>query len=177
MGFEFKNLDECTRSFMLKEFEKDSDEKALYISDRLNENGKEFFPTLLRDAIMSGDEEILSERLATGDFFNKTYSRKNKNGGLTDVKMPVNAATTLAEGEFSRFYARAICLRAIENGIKEVKVYRAKEVQNPRFESEEKIGKTVSAEKLLDDLRNNIGMNLALGIPAGPNSGLNVELI
>jgi hypothetical protein len=41
----------------------------------------------------------------------------------------------LAEGEFNRFYIRALCVRAIEDGLPEVIVYRAKEVQSARPES------------------------------------------
>ena len=32
----------------------------------------------------------------------------------------------LAEGEFNRFYIRAVCLRSIESGTSDVVVYRAK---------------------------------------------------
>jgi len=37
-----------------------------------------------------------------------------------------NAHEMLAEGEFNRFYIRALCARAIEDGLPEVTVYRAK---------------------------------------------------
>ena len=47
---------------------------------------------------------------------------------------------------------------------------------NPRPESEAKIGKTIAPQSLLDDLRKNIGVEPALGLPPGPNSGLSVKL-
>lgn len=81
----------------------------------------------------------------------------------------------LAEGEFNRYYIRALCLRAIEEG-KKLKVYRAKEVGNPRSESAVKIGQEVDSQLLLADLRKNIGIDTCFGLPAGPNSGLSVRL-
>ena len=39
-----------------------------------------------------------------------------------------------------------------------------------------RVGSAVPTLRLLDDLRANIGVDTALGIPAGPNSGLSVSL-
>lgn len=103
--------------------------------------------------------------------------RRLKSGELS--KPPImrsNAHEMLAEGEFNRFYIRAICLRAIEDGIPEVIVYRAKAVQNARSESARKIGQGHAAEELLRDLRTHQGVDTALGLPPGPNSGLSVHL-
>lgn len=55
-------------------------------------------------------------------------------------------------------------------------VYRAKNVTNSRPESQMKIGQTFNPHQLLKDLRENIGTDTALGLPAGPNSGLSVQL-
>lgn len=57
-----------------------------------------------------------------------------------------------------------------------VEVYRAKAVQQPRPQSERLVGTTVDVHRLLRDLRTNVGVDTALGIPAGPNSGLSVRL-
>jgi hypothetical protein len=81
----------------------------------------------------------------------------------------------LAEGEFNRFYIRGVCLRAIEEGMYEVIVYRAKTVEHARAESEQKIGQRVAAEDVLRDLRAHPGVDTALGLPPGPNSGLSVH--
>jgi hypothetical protein len=90
--------------------------------------------------------------------------------------MRINAHEMLAEGEFNRFYIRGLCVRALADGIDEVVVYRAKAVQNARSESEGKIGQRVSADALLVDLRLHKGVDTALGLPPGPNSGLSVHL-
>ena len=90
--------------------------------------------------------------------------------------MPVNAPDVLAEGEFNRFYMRGVCRRAIVESVSKLVVYRAKPVENPRPDSESKLGATVEPSALLADLRANIGIDTFLGLPAGPNSGLCVKL-
>jgi hypothetical protein len=65
----------------------------------------------------------------------------------------------------------------MSEGKTQVRVYRAKHVDNPRPESEAKIGVLVDSQKLLNDLRTNPGVEPALGIPPGPNSGLSVQLL
>jgi hypothetical protein len=102
--------------------------------------------------------------------------RRKRKGGFTSAKAPINASNTLAEGEFNRFYVRGLCLRAIENGIAELEVYRDKSVRQPRLESEAMIGKRIPAQALLNDLKQSPGVEPALGLPPGPDSGLTVRL-
>ena len=54
--------------------------------------------------------------------------------------------------------------------------YRAKQVSNPRPELEALIGQSIDPAKLLNDLQTKIGVDTALGLPAGPNSGLSAKL-
>ncbi|BEE07817.1 hypothetical protein [Aeromonas dhakensis] len=58
-----------------------------------------------------------------------------------------------------------------------VQVYRGKNVANARSESKQMIGQIISPKELLDDLRTNVGVDTALGLPAGPNSGLTIKLV
>jgi hypothetical protein len=173
--FHFENLDEKTRQFMLDEFEQDLKNNKLYISPRLSERGRTEYPNLLRDAINTGDDSTLASAIATGGRLNPTEPRRTRTG-VTTAKVPVTAPETLAEGEFNRFYARGLCRRAIANGIKELVIYRAKRVANPRPESQAKIGTSLSPQALLQDLRTHQGVDPALGLPPGPNSGLSVKL-
>jgi hypothetical protein len=83
----------------------------------------------------------------------------------------------LAESEFNRYYIRALARRAIEDGIPELVVYRAKPVTTPRPESEARIETSLVPQELLEDLRSHTGDERpSLGVPSGPNSGLSVRI-
>ncbi len=92
---------------------------------------------------------------------------------MADV--PVTAHTTMAEGEFNRFYIRAVCVCALEAGQSNVLIYRGRHSSEPRPESEALIGNLIPADRLLSDLREKAGVEAALGL-AKPNSGLTVKL-
>lgn len=172
----FINLDATTRKHMQAEVEMDISMDKLYKSPRLSPEGVVHYPNLLRTAVSSGSDATFAHSLRQSGILNATEERKKPTGGVSIAKIPVTAPDTLAEGEFNRFYARGLCARAIAEKVDTVTVYRAKEVQNPRSESEALIGQTFSAEKLLQDLRQHIGTDTALGLPSGPNSGLSVRL-
>jgi hypothetical protein len=53
---------------------------------------------------------------------NGTEERRNPRGGITIARVPITAADTLAEGEFNRFYARALCRYALLHGIDALEV-------------------------------------------------------
>lgn len=168
------DLDAETRVHMRAEVQRDLDAGTLYISDRLNVQGVSEWPDLLFDAVDSGDTATLMGQLSRRLKTQEPYVRS----GVTRFRaVPHTAAETLAEGEFNRFYIRAICARAVAEGSAAVEVYRAKAVRNPRPESTARIGVLMDPQALLDDLRQNNHIDTALGVPAGPNSGLSVRLI
>jgi hypothetical protein len=175
MGLNLVNLDDKTREFMFNELEKDVTLNKLYISPRLNVEGRRDYEQLLRSAIQNGDDISLAHSLS--GLFNEYEQRAKPSGGYTTAKVPITAPETLAEGEFNRFYCRGVCRRAIEEGFEEVEVYRAKDVHDPRPQSQVLVGSKLKADKLLNDLRTNIGVDTALGVPAGPNSGLSIRLV
>jgi len=177
MALQYPDLDGATRQYMLEELELDIKEGRLYISPRLSGKGVADYPALLGSAMESGDDTSLAAALRKEGRLNATEQRRKPKGGYTTAAVPVTATDTLAEGEFNRFYARALCRRAQNEGDKELKVHRAKPVETPRPQSEALIGSGVDPEKLLLDLRTNIGVEPALGVPPGPNSGLSVQLI
>lgn len=176
MGLNYKNLDQRTRTIMLAEIERDIADKTLYLSDNLTQQGQTDYPDLIRDAARSGSDVTLAATIQRR-LNSHEKPRKLQSGGFS--KAPVmrsNAHEMLAEGEFNRFYIRALCVRAIEDGLPGVTVYRAKAVENARSESQQKIGQLVPAEPLLRDLRTHPGVDTALGLPPGPNSGLSVQI-
>lgn len=169
------NLDAETRKQMRAEVEQDIANGTLYIGSRLSPKGREEYPALLLAAVDSGNTETLAAELANGGRLleSETATRKGK----TYVKaVPVNAHETMAEGEFNRFYARGLCRRAVAEEKPHVRVYRAKAVANARSASEAAIGTMIPAQALLDDLRSSIGIEPALKLPPGANSGLSVQL-
>ena len=163
-----------TRPYMIKELDGDISSDRLYLSPRLNELGRNAYPGLLRSACTDGTAESFALAIQSGGFL-LLREMSHRKGVPYEKAVPVNAHQTLAEGEFNRFYLRGLCLRAM-GGEGSLVVYRARESSNPRPESVALLGTTVDASALLADLRENIGLDTVLGIPAGPNSGLSVRL-
>jgi len=176
MALNLVNLDDKTRPLMIKEIDRDITPGKLYISPRLNSSGVTQYPILLKEAAEKHNDSWLAQEIRARSLMKTEEARGTPSGKTTTAKVPVTAPDTLAEGEFNRFYCRGVCLRAVSEGKTQVRVYRAKHVDNPRPESEAKIGVLVNAQKLLNDLRTNPGVEPALGIPPGPNSGLSVQL-
>jgi len=173
MSLSLVNLDARTRKLMLEEIDSDIANDALYLSPRLTDAGQRDYPSLLKTAAESHDDRWLAAELRRNSRIAQTEQRRKPKGGFTEARVPVTAADTLAEGEFNRFYIRALCKRA---GNARLIIYRAKQVDNPRPESIAKEGASMNAPSLLADLRSHIGVDTALGLPPGPNSGLSAKL-
>jgi hypothetical protein len=177
MALYLENLDDRTRQLMFDEMQYDVTNNQLHISPFLSGQGQRDYANLLREAIQSGSDETLAESLREHRRILRTLPRRNPKGGYSISATPENAAQVLAESEFNRYYIRALARRAIEDGISELVIYRAKPVSNPRPESEARIETTLSPQELLDDLRSHPGDEPpTLGVPSGPNSGLSVRL-
>jgi hypothetical protein len=176
MALHLVNLDERTRALMAAEIAADLAVGSLYLSPRLSPGAHTNYAALLQRAAQAGDDTSLANALRNGALFASHYQRRKPSGGTTIAKMPVDAPETLAEGEFNRFYIRAVCVRALADGIRHVAVYRARHSENPRPESQARIGSLVDTAALLSDLRSHPGVDTALGVPPGPNSGLSVYI-
>lgn len=172
MGLQFRDLNAQTRALMLAEIDLDESEGRLFLSQRLTSVGRASYPSILREAVNGHSDDWLAAKLQSGGFLLELEPRTSRNGKRTMAKVPVTAAQTLAEGEFNRFYLRALSRQLIDGGAGALRIYRAKEVSSPRSESERKIGATVDPSQLLADLRASVGVDTALGLPPGPNSGL-----
>jgi len=175
MGLQFE-LSERIRGLMMNEVGYDQARGALYLSKRFSERGRVEYAEILGGVVRGADDDTLAAQLRARGCFGETETSHSKTGKLIIKKVPINAADTFAEGEFNRFYVRAVCLAAIEDGHGKVEVYRARYSENPRIESEALIGRMIDAQQLLEDLRTNIGVDTCLGLPPGPNSGLSARL-
>ena len=176
MALHYENLDESTRSFMLDEVDLDLSHDNLYISPRLNEVGQQSYVSLLKEAIEHYDDAWFASQLRSRGYIKDYEQRRKRGGGFTHARVPVNAPETLSEGEFNRYYVRGLCIRVVQDGMNQVEVYRGKQVSQPRPESEALLGKSLSAKALLEDLRKSKGVEPALGLPSGPNSGLTIRM-
>ena len=176
MALQFDNLDESTRNLMVDELETDVANGTLYLSPRLSRRGRIEYEPLLRAAFLKGDDQSLANDIRSFGLLNASEQRRTRAGGVSMAKVPVNAPETLAEGEFNRFYIRALCRRSIDEGAGTLEIYRAKAVANPRSASQTMIGRRIDASGLLQDLRTSQGVDTSLGLPPGPNSGLSVRL-
>lgn len=177
MGIHYEDLDEDVRKCMLEELDLDIRMGRLYISPRLTSEGARVWPDLLREAFCKHNDDWLASRIRSLGIMRETEERRTPKGNITEVRVPSTAPNTLAEGEFNRFYIRGLCRHVLQSGGTEVEVYRGKEVDNPRPESQAMIGKRLSAQHLLEDLRVSQGVEPALGLPPGPNSGLTVRRV
>jgi hypothetical protein len=177
VGIHYESLDPDVRACMIRELERDIDSGRLYESPRLTQHGKNVWPELLREAFQSHNDDWLASELRSRGLLQTTEQRRTPKGGVTTAQVPRTAADTLAEGEFNRFYARGLCADVLAKGASHVDVYRGKAVQNPRPESQAMIGRRLPAQQLLDDLRTAQGVEPALGLPPGPNSGLTIRRV
>jgi len=178
MSIRYESLDAEVRVYMAQELQRDLGDAGIYISNRLTPAGKDAWPGTLGEAIQRHDDEWLAATLRSRSYMLAEEQRQKPKGGITVAKVPETAPDTLAEGEFNRYYARGLCAQVLATGGTEVEVYRGKTASSPRPESEAMLGKHLKAQALLDDLRAATrGVETAMGIPAGPNSGLTVRRI
>lgn len=177
MPLSYFDLDDATRPLMREELATDAASGTMQFSKWLTEAGKQHWPELLRRAIEEGNDATLARDIRLyGDL--EVVRIHHRNGRPYRSRVPYTAADTLAECEFNHYYCRAVCRRSLDGGSGLVEVYRAKSVRDPRPRSQQIMGTLVDAQKLLDDLRAHPGgIDAALGVPAGPNSGLSVRLV
>ncbi len=170
--FAFEDLDETTRALMLEELNLDEVSGNVYVDPRLKPGAAEAYHQLLEAALESGTPESFSEAIRSHQLLKETESRHTARGDM-QAKVPETAHNTLGEGEFNRYYMRAICLRAMEEGLNKVEVYRAKPVVRQRPQNP--AGKYKDARELLEHLRQtNISVE---GSFPGPNSGRSVRSV
>ena len=169
--FNFENLDQKTRQYMLLEAQEAIRTSQLNYSKRFTKQGIERYPQLLLEAIQNGNEQTLAAALKQQECFNS----HEKQGAVT-LKVPDNAQLIFAEGEFNNFYMRGVCHRAFGEGLM-VEIYRAKAVATPRSASKLIEGNLEDPRRVLLLIKNSLdGSKRGGGMPAGSNSGLSVRL-
>ncbi|MFV8752954.1 hypothetical protein ACNOYE_20605 [Nannocystaceae bacterium ST9] len=155
------------RGLMVEEIEHDLQDDRLHPSDWLTARGELQWPLVLIEAAREKTDAWLANQLRS-----RSMLLEREPSGR---KVPVNAAETLAEGEFNRFYCRAVCRLAQELGTVVI-VYRAKNVEQPRERSELLRGQRLSPDDVLLDLRAAGSKEPLIGVPGGWNSGISLTL-
>ncbi len=155
------------RSLMVEEIEHDLEADRLHPSEWLTARGELQWPLVLLEAARERTDAWLANQLRGKDMLEEREA--------SGRKVPVNAAETLAEGEFNRFYCRAVCRLAQARGVAVI-VYRAKNVEQPRERSELLRGQRLVADEVLLDLRAAGSKEPLIGVPGGWNSGISLTL-
>lgn len=175
MPLQYANLDPLTRRFALAEFDSDVARGALTVSSRIRPAAMDEYEALLRQALAYYDDQWLEDRVEglVVDF----ELRHTPAGAVTTARLPSYAPRVLAEGDFNRYYMRAVCARAIDEGLAVVEVYRARLSAEPRPESEELEGQRLPASELLRELRSRLADSPEEVTLGKPNSGLSIRLV
>jgi hypothetical protein len=155
------------RGLMVEEIERDLREDLLHPSPWLSARGELQWPLVLLEAAREKTDAWLANQLRSRGMLEDHLPNGRK--------VPVSAAETLAEGEFNRFYCRAVCRLAQERGVPVI-VYRAKNVEQPRDRSELLRGQRLPADDVLLDLRAAGSKEPLIGVPGGWNSGISLTL-
>lgn len=166
MGLNHPHLSETIRRFMLQEWA----QGGHYISPRLNEAGRARWVALLKDALQYHTDVWLERELVRRNCFVATEFLKSTMGKtVTRAINKEQLAKTLAEGEFNRFYLRALCLAAKTRGYRHLIVSQARIVPNASAAGIKSVGSPVETATLLKALRGNSYKltDVALGAPEG----------
>ena len=159
---------------MVNEVDYDLSVGSLSFIETFIELTQEKYASILKYEFKFGDEVSLGNHFNHEKIFREYYTNRfRKNGEPYKVRSDMHISHS--EDEFNRYYIRALCRKKLEwNGIN-VEIYRAKDSENHRPESDRRIGLLINAQNLLIDLRENVGNETKYEIPEY-RSGLSVKL-
>jgi len=170
--FNFEELDDMTREWMLVEFRAEEASGNPYRSRVLSSTGLAVFPQAMEDALQSGNEETLAHALSNPEYWQPTEIRVRRGKGYEARVTPVKAAERLAITEFNTWYVRGLARRLMEEGEQKCEVYRAAPAWEPRGECLEHEGAIYPVKDIYEGHRARYwpppGNPEALSIPVGP---------
>jgi len=175
MPLNLPDLNDGTRALMADEVTREA-QTGFRFSNWLTPVGQRDWERTIRNAIVCGNDATLAKDLGNGERLHKVVNYAAPRGGMTNFPLPQNAAEILAETEFNRYYACAICRLAIERGLDSVVVYRAKDVLRPRPDTRPLIGRHLDPALIIRRLEGAFDVVTALGLHTGPVSYLSVKL-
>jgi hypothetical protein len=118
MAMAFEELDQTTRGFMLREFDREQASANPFESSVLTAQGRVTFRAAIREAIEHHDEEWLEQQLLDPANWAETQG-----GGA--VVNPAHAAARLSLTEFNTWYTTGFAARLLAEGVVECQTYRA----------------------------------------------------
>lgn len=102
--FNFENLDEKTRGYMLETISEAEASGNVYFSTRFNDVRYKQWLLLLKEAAKEHDEHWLAYQLEVQLLMKGFEGSMTPSGGYTIKHVPDTAAEAMAEGQFNRFY-------------------------------------------------------------------------
>ena len=172
--FNFENLDDKTRNYMLEAIEDAENSGNLYFSTRFNDAGNKNWASLLKEAAREHYEHWLAYQLEAKNLMKGLEGSRTPSGGYTIKHVPHTAAETIAEGQFNRFYILGLCKRAKAENISELEVYRARESTQPRSQSQTIIGSKLSVD-IIESQLTKVSDSFKSPL-VKPNSGISVKI-
>ncbi len=173
--FDFEPVEPETRWYMVQELEFDITNNCLYVNPFLRKGGGALYFSLLRTALTDGNPKSFAAAIATNALLIERHTYA-KEGREIEARVPATFNTTLASGEFNRYYMRAVCLIALQHDKPTVEIYRARAVSRPRQQTDDRLGHRIDPQVLLADLRRtNFEIPSEFGL-GGPNSGLSIRI-
>ncbi|MGB2697349.1 MAG: hypothetical protein WBD28_05745 [Candidatus Zixiibacteriota bacterium] len=171
--YNFEELDETTRKWMLEEFHREEESPKPHRSERLSPLGIDIFPKEMENAIREGNEETLAQALSNSTYWKPSELSQRKGGIFRKKINPIKAAQSLAYTEFDTWYVRGFARRLIEEGEEYCQVYRAAPAWAPRGECLEHEGNIYKVREIYNGHRARYwpppGDPSALSIPVGTN--------
>jgi hypothetical protein len=153
MPMSYEELDDKTRSLMLKGFEAEEAGGNPYRSIGLNDKGRAAFPDLMRDAIKTGTELTLTDSLNDAGLWKPTEIDIKNNVPIEVPRHVLQSALRLGLGEFSVWYVHGLARRLLDEGETQCQIYNAQPQESDNRECSKFEGAIVGAKVIYDNLR------------------------
>ena len=124
----FEELNPTTRQCMLDEFEQEEVGGNPYRGRLLSPEGNTVFANLMRQAILSGNEQTLIRSLANSQYW-QPFENYSKGARRVNVHQQ---AERLGLSEFNTWYVRGFSKRLLQESVTHCEVYRAGEPKGAR---------------------------------------------
>ena len=125
MAMNFTELTSETRHWMLRGFCEEEAGGNPYRSRNLSVDGLKVWPSLMHQAITSGDEVVLGDALKYSVFWNSTETYVRSGVSRSRAVNVVQASERIALTEFNTWYVWGLASRLLDEGETHCTVYRA----------------------------------------------------